>query len=127
MLKGSELQQRVTFMPLRDIVSKEIPRDLIQKIEEVTQGKAKLAIDLIQFDPKFTKIMQQIFGQVFVCEDKETAKKISHGQRAFQCVTLQGDSYRTDGVIGGGANTLGNRLQQINQFMEGEKDVRKNS
>ena len=62
MLKGSELQQRVTFMPLRDIVSKEIPRDLIQKIEEVTQGKAKLAIDLIQFDPKFTKIMQQIFG-----------------------------------------------------------------
>ena len=62
MLKGSELQQRVTFMPLRDIVSKEIPRDLIQKIEEVTQGKAKLAIDLIQFDPKFSKIMQQIFG-----------------------------------------------------------------
>ena len=62
MLKGSELQQRVTFMPLRDIVSKEIPRDLIQKIEEITQGKAKLAIDLIQFDPKFTKIMQQIFG-----------------------------------------------------------------
>ena len=62
MLKGSELIHRVTFMPLRDIVSKEIPRDLIQKIEEVTQGKAKLAIDLIQFDPKFTKIMQQIFG-----------------------------------------------------------------
>ena len=58
MLKGSELQQRVTFMPLRDIVSKEIPRDLIQKIEEITQGRAKLAIDLIQFDPKFTKIMQ---------------------------------------------------------------------
>jgi chromosome segregation ATPase len=49
-------------MPLRDIVSKEIPRDLIQKIEEMTQGRAKLAIDLIQFDPKFTKIMQQIFG-----------------------------------------------------------------
>lgn len=62
MLKGSELQQRVTFMPLRDIVSKEIPRDLINKIEEMTQGKAKLAIDLIQFNPKFTKIMQQIFG-----------------------------------------------------------------
>ena len=61
-LKGSELQQRVTFMPLRDIVSKEIPRDLILKIEEITQGRAKLAIDLIQFDPKFTKIMQQIFG-----------------------------------------------------------------
>jgi len=38
-----------------------------------------------------------------------------------------GDSYRTDGVIGGGANTLGNRLQQIQQYMEGEKDVRKNS
>jgi chromosome segregation ATPase len=57
-LKGSELQQRVTFMPLRDIVCKEIPREIISKIEELTQGKAKLAIDLIQFDPKFTKIMQ---------------------------------------------------------------------
>jgi chromosome segregation ATPase len=64
---------------------------------------------------------------VFICEDNDTAKKISHGQRAFACVTLMGDSYRTDGVIGGGANTLGNRLQQIQQYMEGEKDVRKNS
>jgi structural maintenance of chromosome 2 len=61
-LKGSELQQRVTFMPLKDIVSKEVPREIIAKIEELTQGRAKLAIDLLQFDPKFTKIMQQIFG-----------------------------------------------------------------
>lgn len=109
-LKGSDLQQRVTFMPLKDIISKEVPRDIISKIEELTQGRAKLAIDLIDFDPKFTKVMQQIFGQTFVCEDNETAKKISQGQRAFPCVTLLGDSYRTDGVIGGGANTAGNKL-----------------
>jgi hypothetical protein len=44
-------------MPLKDIVSKEVPREIIAKIEELTQGRAKLAIDLLQFDPKFTKIM----------------------------------------------------------------------
>lgn len=45
-------------MPLKEIVSKEVPRDIISKIEELTNGKARLAIDLIEFDPKFTKIMQ---------------------------------------------------------------------
>jgi len=65
---------------------------------------------LIQFDQKFEKIMQQIFGSIFICEDNETAKKLSSGQKAYQCVTLLGDSYRTDGVIGGGVNTSGNRL-----------------
>jgi hypothetical protein len=30
-------------------------------------------------------------------------------------------------MIGGGANTAGNKLQLIQQFLEGEKDVRKNS
>jgi len=45
-------------MPLKDLVCKEIPREIITKIQELTQGKAKLAIDLIKFDPKFTKIMQ---------------------------------------------------------------------
>jgi chromosome segregation ATPase len=57
-LESSELQQRVTFMPLKDIVSKEVPREKIELIEQVTKGRVKLAIDLLQFDPKFTKIMQ---------------------------------------------------------------------
>lgn len=111
-------------MPLQEIKSQEVPRDIISKLEELTQGKAKLAIDLIKFDPKFKNIMHQIFGQVFICEDAETARKISSSQRAFPCVTLLGDSYRTDGVISGGVNTSGNRLQIIHKYMEGEKDVR---
>ena len=71
--------------------------------------------------------MNLVFGGTFICEDNDTAKRISAGNQPFACVTLLGDTYRTDGVLGGGANTNGNRILQIQNFLDGERETRKNN
>jgi structural maintenance of chromosome 2 len=77
-LKHSNLQQRVTFMPIQETMGKELPREIVAQIEKLTNGKARLAIDLLEYDKKFARIMQSIFGSTFICEDNETAKRISN-------------------------------------------------
>ena len=43
------------------------------------------------------------FGDVFICEDNETAKKVAYDPRVrMRCVTLDGDVYSPNGVLTGG-------------------------
>jgi structural maintenance of chromosome 2 len=38
--------------------------------------------------------MQYVFGEAFVCEDSETAKKLAFDPRVnMLCVTIEGDVY----------------------------------
>jgi len=62
---------------------------------------------LIEFDPKYTKIMEKVFGYSFVTDNDEVAKKVS---ALYNCVTLNGDSYKNNGLLSGGHNKVGNRL-----------------
>ena len=49
----------------------------VKKYKEMTNGKVRLAIELIKFDKKFEKAIASVFGSVFVADDKETAKKVA--------------------------------------------------
>ena len=72
----------------------------------MTNGKVRLAIDLLDFDAKFRPAVAHVFGYTFVADDKETAKLVAmdSNMERFNCVTIQGDSYRSDGILTGGAN-----------------------
>jgi len=78
----------------------------VEKIEKLTQGKARLALDVISFDKKFTPAMASIFGTTFIADDMATARAIAfeNNIKNFNCVTLEGDMYRADGILSGGAS-----------------------
>lgn len=83
--------------------SSQIKPDKLQQIYEFTQNKAKLIIgnldpsqDLIQFDPKYTPVMRLLFQDWFLCDDEQTADRVSskkNGQLGYNCITLKGDKY----------------------------------
>lgn len=80
---------------------------------QLSEGRARIAIELIEFDPKFLKVMQFVFGNTFVTDDSQTAKIISGGKggrKGVNCVTVQGDMYDTAGTLKGGSVESGNNV-----------------
>ena len=125
-LKAKVLRERVTFMPLNRIQFRKVDRKIVDEISKLTDGSAKLALDLIDYEPKYEAVMQQVFGSIFICDDQDSAKKICYNSKfSFTCVTLQGDKYEASGGLHGGSAPQGvNRLAQIDNYMKGDKNRR---
>jgi len=69
--------ERITFVPLREIDTNNcVNKEHIAHIDRLTEGGAKLAIDLIDYDPKFEKAMMFFFGNTFVCDTTEIALRV---------------------------------------------------
>ena len=81
------------------------PFDKIKSLKRLTENKVELAVNLIEYDEKFAPAMKNIFGNTFVAEDNETAKIIALENKIYNsnCVTLDGDFYRADGILTGGS------------------------
>ena len=64
--------------------------------------------------------MAHVFGYTFIADDKETAKLVAmdSNMERFNCVTLQGDSYRSDGILTGGANQQQPILAKVSQYLK---------
>ena len=57
--------------------------------------------------------MKFVFGDAFVCEDNETAKKVAYDPRVrMRCITVDGDTYSPNGTLTGGNDeqTLGESI-----------------
>ena len=86
---------RLTFIPLNRIKPKtgNVPKanDAIPMIEK------------IQFDPRYEKAYQQVFGQTIICPTLPVASQYarSHGVNG---VTMQGDQSNKRGALSGGAS-----------------------
>ncbi|MHA1688875.1 MAG: hypothetical protein ACTSUN_05995 [Promethearchaeota archaeon] len=92
-LKKNKLN-RCYFLPLRDI--KVYPLDMVIKASGKVLGKA---LDLIEFDPIYTKAFEFVYGRVIVVEDIKTA--INFKINATR-VTLKGEIVEPSNVISGG-------------------------
>jgi chromosome segregation protein len=89
----------VTFLPLNKInVSFNLDNSVLNK-----KGVINYAINLIEFDPKFKKIFNLIFGDALVIEKIEDAKDIGIGQ--YRMVSLDGDLVSKAGAMSGGYRT----------------------
>jgi chromosome segregation ATPase len=77
-------------------------------------------LDLLEYEDKFKPAVAHVFGYTFVADDKETAKLVAmeSNMERFNCVTLQGDSYRADGILTGGANQIQPVLAKISQYLK---------
>lgn len=96
-LKDNKLPP-VTFLPLNKIKAypiAETARDILAKT-----GAIAFACDLLNYDPKFQKVYQHIFGSTVVVDTAVNAREI--GINKERMVTLEGDIFEKTGVMKGG-------------------------
>lgn len=134
-LEKGQLRKRVTIIPLDKISAKQINGNTVHTAKSLCPGKVDLAINLIDFENELTKAMEYIFGTTFICDDPDTAKKVtfSNNIRA-RSITLDGDIYDPEGNLSGGSrkNTssillnmqkYNNKLKSMNQLSQELADV----
>lgn len=96
-------QQRsgiATFIPLNKIRGVEISETL-RKLK--SPGVIGLAIDLVNFEKRFQKAFEFVFGNTLVVQDINVARKIGIGK--VRMVTLSGDIIEISGAMQGGHRT----------------------
>jgi len=86
------------FIPLNKIKSIESDSSL-SKISKAN-GCHGLAIDLIDFEPKYKKVFNYVFANTLVIDNVEVARRIGIG--TAKMVTIDGDIAETSGVMKGG-------------------------
>ena len=89
---------QATFLPLDTIQ----PKPLQEKYRNVTKG-AKLALEILQFEPQFEKAILYASGSAIVCDTVDVAKYVVY-EKSYEvkCVTLDGVVFHKTGMITGG-------------------------
>lgn len=88
----------VTFFPLNKLSSYPISREAQEIAQE--NGVVGLAVNLVNFESKFQKVFEQIFGSTIVVHTLDDAKSLGIGRERM--VTLDGDLMEKSGVMKGG-------------------------
>ncbi|KAG7095814.1 hypothetical protein E1B28_006514 [Marasmius oreades] len=104
LLDNGGLTNRVTFIPLTKIRPYKIPQPKLEAVARIAPNKARLALDLVRYDNEVAGAMAYTFGSTIVCDDPETAKRITFDKTlALRCVTKDGDVYEPSGTLSGGS------------------------
>jgi len=106
----------------------------VQKVaaaKRATSGKANLALDLVGYDDDVSAAMAYVFGDTFICDDKESAAAVAYNKNiGVKSVTLQGDVYDPSGTLSGGAAPSGSgilvKVQEL-RAIEKELSVHRNA
>ncbi|KAG9052490.1 Structural maintenance of chromosomes protein 3, partial [Serendipita sp. 407] len=84
---------RVTFVPLNRLRVKEVQYPDVEEVEPL--------IKQLEYDPKFEKAFQQVFGKTCVCKDLALASKYARSHD-LNTITIEGDKVDRKGAISGG-------------------------
>ncbi|XP_003699378.2 structural maintenance of chromosomes 2 [Megachile rotundata] len=105
LLQHGQLQQRVTIIPLNKVNGRPMDNQLVHLAQKIGGAEnVQPALSLIDFPNETKSAMTWIFGQIFICKDIETAKKIAfHDNIKKKCITLEGDVVDPAGTLSGGA------------------------
>ncbi|QKY69006.1 chromosome segregation protein SMC [Lentibacillus sp. CBA3610] len=94
---------RSTFLPLRSIQARFVPKGLLAKAES-HPGFVGVAGDLVSAPPEFQKAVNHLMGHNLVAETLQDANEIaSLINRKHRVVTLEGDVVNPGGSMSGGA------------------------
>ena len=134
LLQNGKLRKRVTIIPLNKIATFKASAVKIGAAQNLAPGKVDLALSLVGYDEDVLAAMEYVFGSTLICEDAETAKRVTFDPAVrMKSVTLEGDVYDPSGTLSGGSSpsssgvlvTLGklNRLTQELTALELELKV----
>lgn len=72
--------------------------------KKLAPGKVNLALDLIGYEDDVSAAMSYVFGDMLLCQDKESAQAVTFNKNiGVKSVTLDGDVYDPSGTLSGGA------------------------
>ncbi|KAJ7773018.1 SMCs flexible hinge [Mycena metata] len=92
---------QATFIPLDTIQAKPIN----DKFRSFAKG-ARLAVDVIQFEPTVERAMHHACGNALVCDTMEVARYVCYEKgQEVKAVTLEGTIIHKSGLITGGKST----------------------
>ncbi|RFU28288.1 hypothetical protein B7463_g8052, partial [Scytalidium lignicola] len=123
LLQKGKLRKRVTIIPLNKISTFRASAQKIGAAQKIAPGKVNLALSLVGYDEEVTAAMEYVFGNTLICEDAETAKKVTFDPAVrMKSITLEGDSYDPSGTLSGGSapNSSGVlvTLQKLNALVK---------
>lgn len=103
----------MTFIPLNSCKVKPINEHL-----RTLGGSAKLAIDLIQFDPAYARAFTYVFENTLVCDSAEEARQWAYGGgERHKVVSRDGTLINKSGLITGGSSA--NHEARANRWDDG--------
>lgn len=122
LLQKGKLKKRVTIIPLNKIAAFRASAEKIGAAQKLAPGKVDLALSLIGYDDEITAAMEYVFGSTLVCDDAETAKRMTFDPSVrMKSVTLEGDVYDPSGTLSGGSSPQSSgvlvTLQQLNRIL----------
>ncbi|CAG8605629.1 28548_t:CDS:10, partial [Dentiscutata erythropus] len=95
-----EQNGRVTFVPLNRLRTKNY---------DYPESEGFLPmVNVVKFDLTYTKAMVQVFGRTIICNDLETASKLSR-EHDLNGITLDGDQVDRKGALTGGYHDVRRR------------------
>jgi structural maintenance of chromosome 2 len=121
LLQNGKLRKRVTIIPLNKISSFRASAEKIGAAQNIAPGKVDLALSLIGYDEEVTAAMNYVFGNTLICQDADTAKKVTFDPAVrIKSVTLEGDVYDPSGTLSGGSSPNSSgvlvTLQKLNEI-----------
>ena len=124
LLQNGKLKKRVTIIPLNKIAAFKASADKIGAAQKLAPGKVDLALSLVGYNYEVSAAMEYVFGSTLVCEDAETAKKVTFDPAVrMKSVTLEGDVYDPSGTLSGGSSPSSSgvlvTLQKLNELTKG--------
>lgn len=100
---------RATFLPLTTIKPRQLNDGVRQELKG-TKGFVGIASDLVSFEPKIKKIVENLLGITILARDLASANSIAKQVRyQFRVVSLEGDVMNPGGSMTGGATRKGNQ------------------
>ncbi|CAJ2513612.1 Uu.00g017310.m01.CDS01 [Anthostomella pinea] len=105
LLQGGKLRKRVTIIPLNKIAAFKASAQTIATAQKIAPGKVDLALSLVGYDDEVSAAMEYVFGNILVCQDAETAKRVTFDPNVrMRSITLEGDAYDPSGTLSGGSS-----------------------
>lgn len=105
LLQRGKLRKRVTIIPLNKIAAFKASAQTIATAQALAPGKVDLALSLIGYDEEVSAAMEYVFGSTLVCQDAETAKRVTFDPNVrMRSITLEGDAYDPSGTLSGGSS-----------------------
>ncbi len=93
---------RATFLPIEAMKSRLIDVNTVNSLRNF-KGFIDLAVNLIQFDSKYQVVMQNLLGNVLICDTLDSATEISKRiHNRYRIITLDGDVIHVGGSMTGG-------------------------
>ena len=129
LLQNGKLRKRVTIIPLNKITTFRASAEKISSAKKLAPGKVDIALSFIGYDEEVSAAMDYVFGSTLVCEDADTAKRVTFDPAVrMKSVTLEGDVYDPSGTLSGGSSPSSSgvlvtlqKLNEVSKELENEE------